>query len=231
MHPRSLAVVNLHAIHADVALARSRIARVHARQSDETPAVVRPAFENRKIVEVKLLAPNHLLARRVLGAHGLGKSTGKRAELRQHLQLVEQAFGSLHIHQAADALRDLVNTRNAKRKRHALLRAKLIDENLVARVALHVFEQQRRPAGRVFFFRRALRRASVRSNPAMRTYFRHAVCDLGNFKLGRNFFADASELAMFFERLDPIAQIVVGQGLAPRRQRPPSIFQLMAFSL
>ena len=85
VHARGLAVVNLHAIHADVALARSRIARVHAWQGDETAAIVRPAFEDREIVEIELLAPDHLLARRVLGAHSFGKGTGERAELRKHL--------------------------------------------------------------------------------------------------------------------------------------------------
>ena len=42
-----------------------------------------------------------------------------------------------------------------------------------------------------------------------------AIGDLGDFKLGRNFFADALEFAVLFEGFDPVAQIVVGQGIAP----------------
>ena len=44
MHRGGSFVVNLHAIHADIARAGFRIARVNVRQSDETPAIFRPAF-------------------------------------------------------------------------------------------------------------------------------------------------------------------------------------------
>ncbi len=40
----------------------------------------------------------------------------------------------------------------------------------------------------------------------------NAVGDLSDFKLGRNFFADALQFAVLFEGFDPVAQIVVGQG-------------------
>ena len=46
-----------------------------------------------------------------------------------------------------------------------------------------------------------------------------AVGDFGDFELGRDFFADALEFAGFFEGFDPVAQIVVGQGVAPARQK------------
>ena len=49
MHAGGLVVVNLDAIHADVALAGVRVARDDAGQRDETPAVQRPAFQDGQI--------------------------------------------------------------------------------------------------------------------------------------------------------------------------------------
>src|SRR6185437_10711749 len=43
----------------------------------------------------------------------------------------------------------------------------------------------------------------------------HAIGNLGDLELGRNLFTDAAQLAMFFERLHPVAQIVVSQQSAP----------------
>ena len=62
VHAGGLAVVDLHAIHSDVALARARVAGDDAGQGDEAAAVVRPALEDREIVEVEVLAPDHFLA-------------------------------------------------------------------------------------------------------------------------------------------------------------------------
>ncbi len=73
VHAGRLAVVDLHAIHADVALACARVARVDAGQRDEAAAVMRPALENGKRVEVEVVFENDFLAGRVLGADGLGK--------------------------------------------------------------------------------------------------------------------------------------------------------------
>ena len=94
VHAGGLAVVDLHAIHADVALAGARVARVHAGQRDEASAVVRPALEDREKVEVEVVAANDFFAGGVFGADGFGKCAGERAELRQHLQLVEEASGA-----------------------------------------------------------------------------------------------------------------------------------------
>jgi len=49
----------------------------------------------------------------------------------------------------------------------------------------------------------------------------HAIGDLRDFKLRRNFFADALELALLFESLDPIAQIVVSQSLPLQSSNAP----------
>ncbi len=93
VHAGGLAVVDLHAVHADVALAGARVAGVDAGQGDEAAAVVGPALEDGKVVEVEVVAANDFLAGGVFGADGFGKGAGERAQLRQHFELVEEAFG------------------------------------------------------------------------------------------------------------------------------------------
>ena len=56
VHAGGAFVVDLHAIHADVALPCFRIAREDERQRDEAAAVLRPAFENREIEKVDVAA-------------------------------------------------------------------------------------------------------------------------------------------------------------------------------
>jgi len=48
------------------------------------------------------------------------------------------------------------------------------------------------------------------------TGFRDAVSDLGDFEEGRDFFADAAELAGFVEEFDPVSEVVAGQGFSPK---------------
>ena len=95
----------------------------------------------------KLSLTNDFLAVGVFGADGLGKCAGERAQLRQHLELVEEAFGGFYVHQALDALGDLVELVDAEGHRHAPLAAELVDEDLVAGMAFDVFKEQRRAAG------------------------------------------------------------------------------------
>src|SRR6266581_2932271 len=92
MHPRSLAVINLHPIHADIALARARVPRMNAWQRYETPSIVRPALEDRKHVEIEVGFQDDLLARRVFRADGLRKGARQRTQLRKHLQFVPDAL-------------------------------------------------------------------------------------------------------------------------------------------
>ncbi len=165
VHAGGLAVVDLHAIHADVALAGARVARVHAGQRDEAAAIVGPALEDGECVEIEVFAENDFFAGRVFGADGFGKGAGERAELRQHFELVEEAFGSFDVHQASDALGDFVEIVDAESESHAALAAELVDEHLVAGMAFDVFKEQRRTAGGVlgtpFFCEGELPRAPI----------------------------------------------------------------------
>ncbi len=99
----------------------------------------------------KLSLTNDFFAGRVFGADGFGEGAGERAQLRQHLELVEEAFGGFDVHQALDALGDLIETVDAEGQRHAALAAELVDEDLVAGMAFYVFKEQGRAAG---FWRR-----------------------------------------------------------------------------
>ena len=213
VHAGGLAVVDLHAVHADVAPAVAGIARVHARQGDEPAPVMRPALEDGEDIEVEVVAENDLLAAGLFGAHGLWKCAGQRAQLRQHLELVEQARGRLHVHQPPDALGNLVQPLDAESQRHAPLAAKLVDEHLVAGMALHVLKQQRRAAGSI------IPCTALRAGTRSSANFRHAVGDFRNFELWRDFFANAFQFAVLFEGPDPVAQIVVGQGFCSRAVR------------
>jgi hypothetical protein len=69
----------------------------------------------------------------------------------------------------------------------------------LAGTALDILEHQCRAAGRILFLRLTALRAGTRSHLA------HAVGDRGDFEFWRNLFADAAELAVFFECLDPVA--------------------------
>ena len=89
VHAGGLAVVDLHPIHSDIALAGARVAGDDAGQCDEAASVEGPALEDWEIVEIEVLATNHFLARRFFGADGFGECAGERAQLRQHLELVE----------------------------------------------------------------------------------------------------------------------------------------------
>ena len=125
------------------------------------------------------------------------------------LSLSNKPSGSFDVHQALDALGDLVEFFDAERHGHAALAAELVDEYFLAGVAFYVFKEQRRAAARV----------SLRCffAPVPSRHFDDAVSDLGDLELRRDFFADAAELAGFLECFDPVAQIVKGQRFAPVR--------------
>ena len=78
MHSGRALVVNLHPVDADIAGAGLGISRVHICQRDETPAIFRPAFQNRQIGQGKLVVqffdpsdarlPGMVLPARISGA-------------------------------------------------------------------------------------------------------------------------------------------------------------------
>ena len=103
VHAGGLAVIDLHAVHAHIALARlaarcprrcpgaRRLARDHARQGDKTAAISRPGLQHRKLEHIDLIAAqDHFLAGRVLRSDHLREEPTHLGQHRQHLQLVHQ---------------------------------------------------------------------------------------------------------------------------------------------
>ncbi len=148
VHSGGAVVVNVHAISADVALAGFRIFGYDRGKRNEPSAVLRPALQNRKVEQRKIIVLDHFLAR--AGGDFLGEELAHLGQHGQHLDFVEQALRRLHIHEELDAVGDLVQRIHVERQPHAALRAKLVDQHLGARLALDVFEQQRRAAGPLF---------------------------------------------------------------------------------
>jgi hypothetical protein len=91
---------------------------------------------------------------------------------------------------------------DAEGERHAAFGAELVDEDFVAGVAGDVFEEEGWAAGFCF-------------GVAVEAGLRDTVGDLGDFEIGRDFFADAAELAGFIEDFDPVSEVVAGQVGSP----------------
>ena len=62
VHAYSLLIVDLDAIHADVALVGERIFAVAHRQRDEAPAICGLALENGKHIDVEIFGEHNILA-------------------------------------------------------------------------------------------------------------------------------------------------------------------------
>ena len=94
VHAGGLAVVDLHAIHADVALPcrRARVAGDDAGQGDEAAAILGPALQDGKIEDAEIFAQDDFFAGRVFGGH---QSWGRIFPCRQAWGACELCRGSL----------------------------------------------------------------------------------------------------------------------------------------
>ena len=186
VHARSLAVIDLHAIHADVPPPGCRISCDHARQSNELAAIARPRFQDWKIQHAEVFPQDDFLAGRILGAHFARKKFAELGQLRQHLHLAEKAFRRAQVQNLADTPGDFVQRLHAQRHGHAPPAAELVHQHARAFVPAHIFKQQRRPAG-----------------------LHRAVGNLRHLQHGIHFDRHALQLAGPVQRLDPLPQIVV----------------------
>ena len=134
VHAGGGGVINLDAVHADVALAGFGIAGDHAGQRDEAAAILRPALQDGKIQQREILFLDDFFA--WAGGDDLGEELAHIGQHGQHLQLFQKAFRRLHVEQLADAVGDFVQTIHAQRHLHAALGAELVDQhrNAVARL-------------------------------------------------------------------------------------------------
>ncbi len=143
MHPRRLPIVHLHPIHADVTQTGLGMLRDDKGQRDESPAILRPALENRQRVERRRVF-DHFLAGRVL--HRPRRPRGHLRQFRQGPQLLDQRFRHLSMHERGDPRPDFVEVVHAQGERGSRGRAEEIDDQRILR-ALGVREPHRRPPG------------------------------------------------------------------------------------
>ena len=131
----------------------------------------------------------------------MGKSSSENLSrritfLQGPLATVEEPLGRLHIHEAADAIGNVIQRFNSERQVHTPLRSELVDQHSGAGIALYIFEQQRRTAGR-----------SVPAGGALR----HSIGYLGDFQDRVYFGRNALQFAGTLQRSHPVTQVIVGQ--------------------
>src|SRR5712691_4826326 len=185
VHAHRLFVIDLDAIHADVALACERIFAVAHSQSNKASAIVRPALEDGEHIDVEVLGENDFLA----GSMGYrpGADTGKFRQFRQEFDLVHQSFGRSILHKVNpffEALAQFIEVVYPEGPRHAFFAAEYVDENGYI-VAGYVLEEQ-----------------------GWTTCLAHAVGNLGNFQLAFDGSLDALQVSFFFEEGGKVAQIL-----------------------
>jgi len=144
VHARRPGVEHLHPIRADVTHPALGILGEHKRQRDEAAPVLRPAFQDRQLVE-RSVAAHDLLARRVL--HGLRHQIAQSVDERCELERVEEALGRRRRHQLIDLTGEVVELRHAERETHPLERAEHVAGDGHAEAG-RLLEQQGRSSAR-----------------------------------------------------------------------------------
>jgi hypothetical protein len=179
VHAGGALIVNLHAVHAAVALAGLRVLGEDHRQGDVGAAVLRPAGEDGDLLQIEAVLLNDLLAR--AGGDFLREERAHFGQFRQHGKLAEQALGHLHLEVLADAVGDLLEGVDLQGNLHAALAGEGVDEHRHA-VAFRILEQKR---GTVVLHR--------------------PVGELGDLQNGIDLKGDALQFAGFFQRGDEVA--------------------------
>src|SRR5262249_48606515 len=128
------------------------------------------------------------------GFHHFWKKFAHLCKGRQHFDLFQKAFRRFHVEQVANALRNLVQLLHSQSHLHAMLGAKLIDEDWDSRRTLDLLKQQRRAPGTSLLPGRA---------------FGNAVSDLRDLKNRITLRADALQLARRFQRGNPFSKVFV----------------------
>ena len=90
VHAGGTLVIDLHAVHADITLAGSRIARDDARHSNEAGGVLRPALQDGKIEQRQVVTFDDVFAR--AGGNRLGEELTHFRQHGQHFDFVEEAL-------------------------------------------------------------------------------------------------------------------------------------------
>src|SRR5438552_1715414 len=102
VHGRRVAAQELLAIHAYVSIAGLRVAGENLAKSDESPGVLRPALDDRKLRQVHLVGGlNHFLTR--TRSDHLGWNATEPGQNEPHLQLLEKTFRHFGFDDFSDA--------------------------------------------------------------------------------------------------------------------------------
>ena len=187
MHASGALVVDLHAIHSDIAFAGFGIAGDDAGEGDETSSVLRPALQDWEIEEGEIITFDDFFAR--AGGNGFGKEFAHLGEHGEHFDFVEKALGRFDIHEGADAIGDLIEIIDIEREAHTEGGSELVDQELGAGITFQVFEEE-----------------SFAANGAVFTCaLGNAVGNFRDFEDRVGFAADALEFAGTIECFDPVA--------------------------
>lgn len=214
VHAGGLGVVNLDAIHADVAVASVGILGDDAGEGDEAAAVVGPAFEDGQVEERRsccvlrvaccglgdhrsirpvggaggggVVAVDDVLAR--AGADGFGFGVAKVEGGAEEFQGFAQAGGRLGLHESAEFGGGGIDGFGADAHGHAAMGAEGVDgDGEWGELPIHgrFFDEERLAATGGFHF---------------------AIGELGDFELGGNGLGDALEFTRLLECVEEVAK-------------------------
>ncbi len=119
VHARAVGTIHLEPIGPRISLAGLRIFGDDRRQGDEASAVQRPALQDGKIEQRKVVALDDFLAG--AGGNFLGKELAHLGQHGQHLDFVENALRRLDVHEVLDTFSDFVERIHVERHAHAAL--------------------------------------------------------------------------------------------------------------
>src|SRR5260370_36717701 len=96
VHGGGVAVHQLLPVHADITVARFRIARENLAKGDEAPGVLRPALDDRQLRKIDLRAGQYDVLTRA-GAHGFGWDGSQLGQHRHHLYFAEASVSDIRL--------------------------------------------------------------------------------------------------------------------------------------
>ena len=142
VHAGGLLVVDLHAVHADVALAGFGVPGDDAGEGDEGAAVLGPGGEDGEFGEVYGFTDmDDLLASGFALVDDFGEEAADLGEGGEEFEFVEEAGGCGGVEEGADAAGYVVEGGDIEGELHAGLGAELVHEDSCAGVADDVLEQ------------------------------------------------------------------------------------------
>src|SRR5260370_29861600 len=140
VHGRGIAIQEVKAVHADIAVGGLQVARKDLAERDKAAGVLRPALDHRELRQVDLIAgPDDILAWPRMDAPW--RNTAELGQHRYHLDLAQETVGHFGLDQLGDTLGYFVQILDPQALGHAVLGAEYVDRQGKGR-APNVLEQQ-----------------------------------------------------------------------------------------